>query len=38
MIDFVECLRYYAKLINWVHFDNKELCHYYQNQCRYYEN
>lgn len=38
MINFAECLRYYA---SWIYIDKsfiEEWCDYYQNQCRYYEN
>lgn len=38
MINFAECLRYYAKHIDWsIYRSNKDLCEYYQNQCRYYK-
>lgn len=39
MINYADCLRYYAKYIRWhVYNSDKYWCDYYQNQCRFYLN
>jgi len=38
MINWAECLRYYAKYIRWnIIISDKYWCEWYQNQCRYYK-
>jgi len=38
MINFAECLRYYAKYIRWHYtFIDKDFCNWYQEKCRYYK-
>ena len=39
MIDWVATFRVYKKLLDWPHYNQatEELCHYYQNKCRYYK-
>ena len=39
MIDWVETLRAYKDLLDWPHYNQAtlELCYYYQNKCRFYE-
>jgi hypothetical protein len=38
MIDWKECLRYYARYIRWHYpFSDKQWCKWYQNNCRWYD-
>jgi len=39
MIDWAATLRVYKKLLDWPHYNQatQELCYYYQNKCRFYE-
>lgn len=37
MIDYKECLRYYAKYIRWyLFYSDKQWCKWYQKNLRYY--
>lgn len=38
MIDWAATLRIYKELLDWPHYNGAtiELCHYYQNKCRFY--
>ena len=38
MINYADCLRYYAKYIRWDYLIIRpDLCKYYQSQCRYHK-